>query len=66
MSHKLIEEINKFSSFRYDETTKRVRNTKAENMANIEEFLEIAYILDNHHIRFEMGNNYSMKIIGKR
>jgi len=66
MSQKLIDEINKFSSFRFDETTKRIRNTKSENMANIEEFLEIAYILDNHHIRYEIGNNCNFTIIGKR
>ncbi len=66
MSLKIIDEINKFSSYRFDENDYKVVNTRTQDMADIDEFLEIVHILDNHHIQFIMGKNYSIKIIGKR
>ena len=66
MSLKIINEINKFSSYRFDESDYKIVNTRTQDMADIDEFLEIVHILDNHHVQFIMGKNYSIKILGRR
>ena len=66
MSLKIINEINKFSSYKFDESDYKIVNTRTQDMADIDEFLEIVHILDNHHVQFIMGKNYSIKILGRR
>jgi len=66
MSLKIINEINKFSSYKFDESDYKIVNTRTQDMADIDEFLEIVHILDNHHVQFIMGKNYSIKILGRK
>jgi hypothetical protein len=66
MSFKIIEEINKFSSFRFDENNYQVVNTRTKDMADIDELLAITYILDMHRISYIMSHNFSLNVLGKR
>jgi hypothetical protein len=66
MSQKLIDEINKFSSFRFDENNHQVVNTRTKDMADIDELLAITYILDTHRISYIMSHNFSLNVLGKR
>lgn len=66
MSRKLISEINKFSSFKFDENNHQVINTRTKDMADIDELLAITYILDTHRISYIMSHNFSLNVLGKR
>lgn len=66
MSIKLLEEINRFDSFRFDKSTNSILNTQSIAKANIDQFLEIAHILDSNYISYEMTRSYDLKILGKR
>lgn len=66
MSLKIINEINKFSSYKFDENNYKVINTRTQDTANLDEFLEIAHILDTNRINYIMGNNFSIKVLERR
>lgn len=66
MSVKLVEEINKFSSFRFDKDSNIILNTKGVAKADIEQFLELSHLLDSNFISYEMTTTFDLKIIGKR
>lgn len=66
MSIKLLEEISKFDSFRFDESTNSIVNIQTVAHADIEQFLEIAHILDSNYISYKMTRSYDLVILGKR
>lgn len=66
MSEILIDELNSFSSYKYEPMTKRVVNLKGVSNANLDEFLEIAHILDANHIKYKFTTNIDIRILGKR
>lgn len=66
MAQHLINTINSFQNYKYDQHTKSVRNLKSSTNADIEEFLEISYILDSNYIKYKMTSNFDIRIIGKR
>ena len=63
MADKIIEEINKFSTFSFDEKNNRVINLKSKEDTNIDEFLEIGHILDCNNIRMSYRSNFEIQII---
>lgn len=63
MADKIIAEINKFTTFAFDKQNNRVVNLKSKEDTNIDEFLEIGFILDKNHIRRSYQSNFEIQII---
>ena len=63
MAQHIINEINKFSTFKFDEQNNRVINLKSKEDTNIDEYLEIQFILDNNYIKRAPISNFETQII---
>jgi hypothetical protein len=63
MADKIINEINKFKTFKFDKQNNRVINLKSYEDTDIDEFLEIQFILDNNYIQREYAQNFEIQII---
>ncbi len=63
MSQKIIDSINSFTTFKYDQHTKSVRNMQKASEANVDEFLSIMYILDSNLIQYKTTTNFDIRII---
>ena len=65
MAQNVIDEINNFLTFQFDNNTNRIINMKFQEDTNIDEFLSIQYILDNHHILYRFDKNFDIQVISK-
>jgi len=63
MAEKVIEEINKFRTFKFDKKLNRVINLKNSDCTNIDEFMEIQNLLDNNRIIYSFEKNFEIQII---
>jgi len=63
MSQKLIDEINRYSCFQFDQNQNRVINLKSKEQTNIDEFLGIQFMLDNNRILHQFENNFEIQIV---
>lgn len=66
MSEKIIEKLSSFANYRYECDTKRVINLKSSLDADLDEFLEIAHLLDSNFIKYKFTTNIDIRILGKR
>lgn len=66
MSEMIINEINRFNNYRYEPNSKRVINLKGVANADLDEFLEIAHLLDSNFIKYKFTTNIDIRILGKR
>ena len=64
MSEIIVNELDSFNNYKYDASTKRVVNLKGVSNADIDEFLEIAHILDSNSIKYKFTTNIDIRIIG--
>lgn len=63
MAESVIKKINMFSSYKFDEQKNKVVNLKNSQDTNIDEFLDIQYILDCNRVRYFFEKNFEIKII---
>jgi len=63
VAEKLIQEINKFRTYKFDVKLNRVINLKNSDCTNIDEFMEIQNILDNNRIVHSFEKNFEIQII---
>lgn len=63
MGNVVLEKINFFKTFRYDIQTKRIVNLKPSEEIDIDEFLEIQYILDEHRVSYKFEPKFIIKIL---
>lgn len=63
MADKVIEEINKFSTFQFDKQNNRIINLKSQEDTNIDEYLDIEFLLDNNFIRRRYEPNFEIQIV---
>lgn len=63
MSEIVIDELNRFKNYRYEPNTRRVVNLKGITNADLEEFLEIAHILDSNYIKYKFTTNIDIRIL---
>lgn len=66
MSELLINEMNRFKNYKYEPITKRVVNLRGSSNADLDEFLEIAHLLDSNFIKYKFTTNIDIRILGKR
>ena len=57
MGQKTIDEINNFSTFKFDTTTNRVINMRFQEDTNIDEFLNIQNLLDKERVLYKFDKN---------
>ena len=63
MSQKIIDEINRYSCFKFDLNQNRVINLKSKEHTNIDEFLGIQFMLDNNRVLHKFENNFEIQIV---
>jgi hypothetical protein len=63
MAQQVINEINKFVTFRFDYTKNRVVNLKINRDIEVDEFLDIQYILDCNKVRYSFEKNFEIQIL---
>jgi hypothetical protein len=59
----VINAINNHKTFKFDNKSKRVVNTRFQEDTDIEEFLNIQHILDNNRIKYRFDKNFDIKIL---
>lgn len=63
MSVEVIKKIDKFKTFKFDIKKKRVINLKFQEETDIDEFLEIQYLLDKNRVFYKFEKNFEIQII---
>ncbi len=63
MGQKTIDEINNFTTFKFDKNTNRVVNMKFQEETNIDEFLNIQNILDKNKVLYKFDKNFDIQVI---
>lgn len=63
MSQNVVELISKFKTFKFDRNTKRIVNTKFQKETNIDEFLDIQFILRKNNMQFRFDKNFDIQIL---
>lgn len=66
MSEIVINKLSGFSNYKYEPSTNRVVNLKGASNADLDEFLEIAHLLDTNFIRYKFTTNIDIRILGKK
>lgn len=62
MAHQIINEINKFVTFKFDNKKNRVVNTKVDRDIEVDEFLNIQHILDCNSVRYRFEEGFEIQI----
>lgn len=65
MNKQLIEQINQFSTYRYDPLSGRIVNLQQGKLSDIEAFLELQHILDSNKVAYKFEENFQIHIIGQ-
>lgn len=63
MAQQIVNEINKSITFRFDNAKNRVINTRTNRDIEVDEFLDIQYILDCNKIRYSFEKNFEIQIL---
>ena len=63
MGQKTIDEINNFTTFRFDTNSNRVINMRFQEDTNIDEFLDIQNILDKEKVLYKFDRNFDIQVI---
>ncbi len=63
MGQKTIDEINNFTTFKFDINTNRVVNMRFQEDTNIDEFLNIQNILDKNKVIYKFDKNFDIQVI---
>jgi len=59
----IINQINSFQTFKFDTISKRIVNKRNKEKTNIDEFLAIQHLLDNHRILYQFNKNFEIQIV---
>ena len=59
----VIDKINQFKTFKYNGEIKRIINLKFKEDTDIDEFLNIQYLLDKNRIHYKFEKNFEIKIL---
>jgi len=65
MAQNVIDEINSFQTFKFDNNTNRIVNMRFQEETDIDEFLSIQYILDSHNIIYKFDKNFDIQVISR-
>lgn len=65
MAEGIINEINNFQTFKFDNNTNRIINMRFQEDTNIDEFLSIQHILDMNKVVYRFDKNFDIQVISK-
>jgi len=65
MSKFLIDKLNTFEHYDFDENNKYIFNANISD-ANVGEFLEIIHLLDSKFVDYHILDNFNISLLGKR
>lgn len=65
MSNILINKLNDFKNYEYDQTNKNIINLNKSN-ADVNEFFEIIHLLDSKFVNYSILNDFNIDILSKR
>lgn len=63
MAQQVINAINGFVTFKFDYSKKRVVNLNTNRDLEVDEFLDIQYILDYNKVRYRFEKNFEIQIL---
>jgi len=63
MAENIVNEINRYSCFKFDEEKNRIVNLQSNDNTNIDEFLGIQFMLDRNKILHKFEKNFEIQII---
>jgi hypothetical protein len=63
MAQQVINAINGFVTFKFDHKKNRVVNLKLNRDLEVDEFLDIQYILDCNKVRYTFEKNFEIQIL---
>ena len=63
MAQHVVDKINNFSSFKFDIEKNRVINLKNYDNTDVDEFLDIQYLLDCNRVRYYFQKNFEIQIM---
>lgn len=63
MGQKVISQLVNFKTFKYDANVNRIINMKFQEDTNVDEFLDIQYILDKNRIKYKFDKNFDIQVL---
>ena len=66
MSEIIVNELSSFNNYKYEANTNRVVNLKGISNADLDEFLQIAHLLDSNQIKYKFTTNIDIRILGRK
>jgi len=63
MANHIIEKINAFSTYKFDEKTNKIVNLKGYEDTDIDEFLDIQFLLDTNRVMYYFKKHFEIQII---
>lgn len=66
MAQSVIDTINSFSSFKFDADKNRVVSLEDYEGTDVEEFLDIQYLLDCNKVMYSFEKNFEIQIISRK
>ncbi len=65
MSKFLLEQLNSFEHYQFDECSRNITNVHI-NDSDVGEFLEIIHLLDSKFVEYNILHNFNIAILNKR
>ena len=65
MSIEVVKQINHFRNFKYDEDSNTILHYGLMEHDDVENFLEIQYLLDKNRVFYCFERNFNIKILSK-
>jgi len=65
MSKFLLEQLNSFEHYQFDESSRNITNVHI-NDSDVGEFLEIIHLLDSKFVEYNILHNFNIAILNKR
>ncbi len=63
MGKGIIALLNGFSTYKYDKIHRKIVNLKQAQETNIDEFLAIQHVLDNHRVPYRFERNFQIQLL---
>ncbi len=66
MSHTVLNNLKNLENFKYDEIINTFVATKEYSKIDIQELLDITYVLENNFIPYKICSGFNIRILKKR
>jgi len=63
MAENIVNKINMFNTYKFDEKSYSIVNLKSSTETDIDEFLDIQFLLDCNRIMYYFKKNFEIQVI---